>query len=118
MRPLEDGQQGEDMTPSRTSQRQTGRQQPGRVSRRTALAAIAAFAARPAHAQPARWVIPSEYPESSMPGEGLRTFAALVASRAGGGLLALPSFDNESRLRSSDMPGAVRDQRFPAADAF
>jgi TRAP-type C4-dicarboxylate transport system substrate-binding protein len=88
------------------------------VSRRTALAALAAFAARPALAQPARWMIPTEYPENSMPGEGLRTFVALVEARVRGGLLLAPSFNNESGIRSAEMPAALRDHRVPMADAF
>lgn len=89
-----------------------------RLSRRAALAGLAAFAARPALGQPARWMIPTEYPENSMPGAGLRTFVELVEARARGGLLLAPSFNNESRIRSADMPAAVRDHRVPAADAF
>jgi TRAP-type C4-dicarboxylate transport system substrate-binding protein len=63
-------------------------------------------------------MIPTEYPETSMPGEGLRTFVQLVEERVGGGLLLAPSFNNESGLRSADMPAAIRDHRVPAADAF
>jgi TRAP-type C4-dicarboxylate transport system substrate-binding protein len=89
-----------------------------RVSRRALLVAIAVLAAGPALGQPARWAIPTEYPENSMPGEGLRTFAALVEARANGGLLIAPSFNNELGIRSADMPAAIRDHRVLAADAF
>jgi TRAP-type C4-dicarboxylate transport system substrate-binding protein len=88
------------------------------ISRRAALAGLVAVVARPVLAQPARWMIPTEYPETSMPGAGLRTFVEQVEARARGGLLLAPSFNNESRIRSAEMPAALRDHRVPMADAF
>lgn len=101
------------MTPSRIASAWSPR-----VSCRAVVGALALLAAAPAAAQPIRWEIPTEYSESSMPGEGLFTFARLVASSAADRLAIVPSFSAASGLRSADMPAAVRDRRVPAADAF
>jgi TRAP-type C4-dicarboxylate transport system substrate-binding protein len=60
----------------------------------------------------------TEYPASSMPGEGLQYFAELVALESGGQLTIKPSFSAELGIKSADMINAVRDGRINAGDAF
>lgn len=60
--------------------------------------------------------MPTEYPASSMPGEGVATFARLVS--AGGRLIVTPSFDASAGVRSAQMLEAIRTGRFPAGDTF
>jgi TRAP-type C4-dicarboxylate transport system substrate-binding protein len=62
--------------------------------------------------------MPTEYPASTMPGEGLATFARLVTEASGGRLVVQPSFDAASGLRSGAMIGAVEAGTVEAADAF
>ncbi len=64
------------------------------------------------------WRMPSEYPPSTMPGEGLAAFARLAAERSGGRLAVVPSFDATAGLRSAAMIGAVEAGTVEAADAF
>ena len=64
------------------------------------------------------WRMPTEYPASTMPGEGLATFARLAAERSGGRLAVAPSFDAEAGLRSGAMIGAAAAGTVEAADAF
>jgi len=67
-------------------------------------------------AQSADWSMVTEYPATSMSGEGLRFFAEALARESGGRIAIQPSFD--SSLKSADTPAAVRDGRVAAADAF
>jgi TRAP-type C4-dicarboxylate transport system substrate-binding protein len=85
--------------------------------RKLLLAFLLALVA-PAHAQTVEWVIPTEYPASSMPGEGLKAFAEAVAAETKGALVVKPSFDASLGLKSADMIAAVRDGRVAGADAF
>ncbi len=71
-------------------------------------------AAGPGHV----WRMPTEYPASTMPGEGLATFVRLVAERSDGRLAVQPSYDAAAGLRSGAMIGAVADGTVEAADAF
>jgi TRAP-type C4-dicarboxylate transport system substrate-binding protein len=72
----------------------------------------------PATGAPVAWRMPTEYPASTMPGEGLATFARLVAERSGGRLAVEPSYDATAGLRSGAMIGAVAAGTVEAADAF
>jgi TRAP-type C4-dicarboxylate transport system substrate-binding protein len=72
----------------------------------------------PARAQTLEWVMPTEYPASSMPGEGLKAFADAVAVETKGLLVVKPSFDASLGLKSADMIRAVQDRRVAGADAF
>lgn len=64
------------------------------------------------------WEMPTEYPASAIPGEGVAMFARLVSERSGGRLTIRPSFEAASGLKSAEMIAAVRDGRVQVADAF
>ncbi len=64
------------------------------------------------------WRMATEYPATSMPGEGIAHFAAAVAQRAGGLLEVSGSFDAPGGLRSASMLDALRASRLQAADAL
>jgi TRAP-type C4-dicarboxylate transport system substrate-binding protein len=76
------------------------------------------FIVAPARAQTLEWVMPTEYPASSMPGEGLKVFADAVAAETKGLLVVKPSFDANLGLKSADMIKAVQERRVAGADAF
>lgn len=79
------------------------------------LAAL--WSAGPAIAQTV-WRMPTEYPASAIPGEGIAHFAGLVAAASGGRLTIAPSYDAALGIRSGEMIAAVRDGRVEAGDAF
>jgi len=60
----------------------------------------------------------TEYPVSTVSGEGLSFFAARLAAESGGRLAVAPSFDAASGLRSADIVAAVRDGKLAAGCAF
>ena len=62
--------------------------------------------------------MPTEYPQSAMPGLGVTTFAKYVAEVSAGKLLIRPSFDAASGIRSAGMLAAIADGRVQAGDAF
>jgi TRAP-type C4-dicarboxylate transport system substrate-binding protein len=82
------------------------------------LAGVLVLASVAAHAQTAEWVIPTEYPATSMPGEGVKVFADAVAAETRGQIVVKPSFDAALGLKSADMIKAVQEGRVIAADAF
>jgi TRAP-type C4-dicarboxylate transport system substrate-binding protein len=86
--------------------------------RRLLLVILIALASVAAYAQTIEWVIPTEYPATSMPGEGVRVFADAVTAETRGQIVAKPSFDAALGLKSTDMIKAVRDRRVVVADAF
>jgi len=88
-----------------------------KLTRRAVCAALVALPLR-ATAEAPRWPMPTEYPASSMAGEGLKFFAESIASSADGRLAIEPSYDGTAKLRSADMLAAIRAGRIPAADAF
>jgi TRAP-type C4-dicarboxylate transport system substrate-binding protein len=67
---------------------------------------------------PVAWHMATEYPATSMPGEGLTTFAQEVATRTGGAIDARPTFDASAGVKSAQMPAAVREGRVQVGDAF
>jgi len=94
-----------------------------RILRTTTIAlAIAgglANFAPPVHgAELTQWRMATEYPASTMPGEGVSTFVKEVKSRTAGTLEILPSFDASAGVKSADMPAAVRDGSLDAGDAY
>lgn len=89
-----------------------------RAGWRTALVAAAWLAAAPSAWGQTTWRMPTEYPASALPGEGLATFAAQVQSRAGGRLAIQPSYDASLGLRSADMPAAIRAGTVEGGDMF
>ena len=64
------------------------------------------------------WDMPTEYPQSAMPGLGVTTFARHVAELSAGKLLIQPSFDAAKGIRSVDMLSAIAERRVQAGDAF
>jgi TRAP-type C4-dicarboxylate transport system substrate-binding protein len=79
-----------------------------------ALLAPVAYAQR----APVVWQMATEYPATSMPGEGLTTFAQEVAARTQGAMAPQPTFDASAGFKSAQMPAAIRDGRLQAGDAF
>lgn len=66
----------------------------------------------------ALWDMPTEYPASAIPGEGVAMFARLVSERSGGRLAIKPSFDAALGIKSAGMIAAVESGRVQVADAF
>ena len=64
------------------------------------------------------WEMPTEYPETAIPGEGVANFARLVNERAGGRLTVKPSFDAKRGIKSAQMMAAVQKGEVAAGDAF
>ncbi len=64
------------------------------------------------------WDMPTEYPESAMPGLGVATFAKHVAEFSGGKLQIRPSFDAAAGIRSAAMLAAIAEGRVQAGDAL
>lgn len=89
------------------------------ITRRILLAGLSAalLLAPPTMAQTA-WTMATEYPASSMPGEGLRSFAENLTRESGGRIVVTPSFDAAAGVKSADMVAAVRDGKLTAGDAF
>jgi TRAP-type C4-dicarboxylate transport system substrate-binding protein len=70
-----------------------------------------------AHAQ-AVWDMPTEYPQTAMPGLGLTTFAKHVAESSAGKLQIKPSFDAAGGIKSAGMLAAIAEGKVQAGDAF
>ena len=64
------------------------------------------------------WEMPTEYPASAIPGEGVASFARLVNERSGGRLTINPSFDAAKGIKSAGMVAAVQEGKVAAGDAF
>ncbi|PZO04129.1 MAG: signal peptidase [Hyphomicrobiales bacterium] len=64
------------------------------------------------------WEMPTEYPATAIPGEGVATFAAIVNEKSGGRLTIRPSFDAARGIKSAAMIGAVQKGEVAAGDAF
>ena len=64
------------------------------------------------------WRMATEYPATSMPGEGISHFARAVSHLSNGAMSVQPGFDAPDGLRSAAMPRAVAEGRLEAADAF
>lgn len=60
----------------------------------------------------------TEYPATSMPGEGVKTFAELVRQKSNGNVVIDPSFDAALGIKSADMIEAVQKRKVDAGDAF
>lgn len=65
-----------------------------------------------------RWTMPTEYPASAIPGEGVALFAKLVAEKSKGMLVIEPSFDAKKGIKSAGMIAAVEAGTVEAGDAF
>ncbi len=90
-----------------------------RLSRHIFVVLAAAFLLHvaPVSAQ-VTWTIATEYPATSMPGEGLRYFAAALFRESAGRIVVNPGFDASSGIKSSEMIAAVREGKLTAGDAF
>jgi TRAP-type C4-dicarboxylate transport system substrate-binding protein len=64
------------------------------------------------------WDMPTEYPQSAIPGLGVTTFAKHVAESSAGKIQIRPSFDATSGIRSAGMLTAIAEGRVQAGDAF
>jgi len=64
------------------------------------------------------WDMPTEYPQSAMPGLGITTFARHLAERSAGKLQIRPSFDAAAGIRSADMLAAIAAGKVQAGDAL
>ncbi len=64
------------------------------------------------------WDMPTEYPQSAMPGLGVTTFAKHLAESSAGKIQIRPSFDAAAGIRSTGMLTAVAEGRVQAGDAF
>ena len=64
------------------------------------------------------WDMPTEYPQSAMPGVGLTAFAKHVAELSTGQLTIKPSFDAAAGIKSAGMLTAIAEGRVQAGDAF
>jgi len=64
------------------------------------------------------WDMPTEYPQTAMPGFGVTTFAKHVAEASAGKLEIRPSFDAAAGIRSAGMLAAIAEGRVQAGDAF
>ena len=81
-------------------------------------ACLATLAGLPASAQTAHdWVMATEYPATSIVGEGLEAFAAAVTRRLEGRVVVKAAFGPKD-ARSADMPMSVASGRWQGGDAF
>jgi TRAP-type C4-dicarboxylate transport system substrate-binding protein len=64
------------------------------------------------------WDMPTEYPQSAMPGLGVTIFAKHVVESSAGKLQIRPSFDAAGGIRSAGMLAAIAEGRVQAGDAF
>src|SRR3979490_2036339 len=92
------------------------------LSRRTLAHLLAsapmALAARRAVAQGTAWSMASEYPATTVSGEGITFFADQLAKESSGRLTIAPSYDAPGGLKSADIVAAIRDGRLAAGDSF
>jgi TRAP-type C4-dicarboxylate transport system substrate-binding protein len=64
------------------------------------------------------WEMPTEYPQSAMPGLGVTSFARHLAEHSGGAIQIKPSFDAAAGIKSAAMLDAVATDKVQAGDAF
>ena len=64
------------------------------------------------------WRGATEYPATAMPGEGLATFARLLAEHTDGQIKLEPRFDAPDGLRSATIPSAVEQGKLDVGDTF
>ena len=92
------------------------------LSRRTLAhllaAAPMALAAGRAVAQGTAWSMATEYPATTVSGEGIAFFAGRLAEESSGRLTIAPSYDAPGGLKSADIVAAIRDGRLAAGDFF
>jgi len=84
---------------------------------RLAAAIAMAFVAHGAQAA-TTLTMTTEYPATSMPGQGVSTFAELVRAKSAGNVIIDTSFDAAKGIKSGDMIDAVQTRKVDAGDAF
>jgi TRAP-type C4-dicarboxylate transport system substrate-binding protein len=72
----------------------------------------------PVSAQTLEWTLATEYPATSIVGEGLQHFAGAIGQASGGRITAKPSFDSALGVKSAEMPAAVASGKVTVGDAF
>lgn len=82
------------------------------------LVAGVAMSCASAAAQGVVWQAATEYPATTMPGQGLARFARLVDDGTHGAIRVTPRFDAPDGLRSRTIPAAVQSGRIAVGDAF
>ena len=60
----------------------------------------------------------TEYPATSMPGQGVSTFADLVRANTAGNVVIDATYDASKGIKSGDMIDAVEARKVDAGDAF
>jgi TRAP-type C4-dicarboxylate transport system substrate-binding protein len=65
-----------------------------------------------------KWEMTTEYPATTVSGEGIATFAAILAERSHGRLIVSPSYDAAKKITSGEMVRAINEGRIEAGDAF
>ncbi len=92
------------------------------LSRRTLAhllaAAPMALAARRTVAQGIAWSMATEYPATTVSGEGIAFFADRLAKESSGRMTIAPSYDAPGGLKSADIVAAIRDGQLAAGDSF
>ncbi len=92
------------------------------LSRRTVVRLLAAapmaVAARRTVAQGTAWSMATEYPATTVSGEGIAFFADRLTKESSGRLAITPSYDAPGGLKSADIVAAIRDGRLAAGDSF
>jgi TRAP-type C4-dicarboxylate transport system substrate-binding protein len=88
-----------------------------RLFRLLATATLLLFQVTAGHAQTV-WDMPTEYPQSAMPGLGVTLFARHVSEFSAGKLQIRPSFDAAAGIKSAGMLDAIAKGRVQAGDAF
>ena len=71
-----------------------------------------------AQAQPLRWDMPNEYPETSIHGEGDQFFARDLAGRSAGRIAITHHFDAALGYRSKDLLDAIGQGKVPLGDMY
>jgi TRAP-type C4-dicarboxylate transport system substrate-binding protein len=69
-------------------------------------------------AQHVIWQMATEYPQSSISGVGLATFARLASEGTDGFMTTANAFDNELKISSGEMLRAAEERRIAGGDAF
>ncbi|MFG0232958.1 TRAP transporter substrate-binding protein [Achromobacter sp. 413638] len=89
----------------------------GNPSQRLMACIAMAFIGHGAHAA-TTLTMATEYPATSMPGQGVSTFAELVRAKSGGEVIIEASYDAAKGIKSGDMIAAVQTRKVDAGDAF
>src|ERR671939_289494 len=111
------GNPGERLITRVRTGRQEQRGRPRSMPIRILVAFLALLVGAPALAQ-TKWEMTTEYPATTISGEGITTFAAILAERSHGQLIVSPSYDAAQKITSGEMVRAINEGRIEAGDAF